>query len=95
MTCYDACIISSRLSCRSYAFALNKKVRRLGLKCALSAKSNEGRLLLVDSLLLPDAPKTKIMMQKLQRLLEGNPRISVLLVDSAKTGQGAGGAEVT
>eukprot|EP00775_Hariotina_reticulata_P001256 gene1255-1596_t len=74
---------------RSYAYALPKKVRRLGLKCALSAKSNEGRLLLVDSL-LPDIPKTKLMLQKLQHLLEGNRRMSVLLVDSDKTGDDGG-----
>eukprot|EP00879_Flechtneria_rotunda_P021005 GHRR01022126.1.p1 GENE.GHRR01022126.1~~GHRR01022126.1.p1 ORF type:complete len:332 (+),score=63.83 GHRR01022126.1:117-1112(+) len=70
---------------RSYAFALPKKVRRLGLKCALSAKANEGRLLVLDSL-KPDVPKTKHMLAKLQKLLAGQPRISVLLVDGDKFG---------
>lgn len=45
------------------------QVRRLGLKCALSAKANEGRLILVDSL-TPFTPKTKFMAVKLQALLD-------------------------
>jgi hypothetical protein len=45
------------------------QVRRLGLKCALSAKANEGRLILVDSL-TPLLPKTKVMAGKLQALLD-------------------------
>jgi hypothetical protein len=67
---------------RSYAFQLNKKVRRLGLKCALSAKANEGRLILVDSLAPPADPhnpfkfKTKVMAVKLQSLL--NTQVSLL-----------------
>lgn len=74
---------------RSYAYALPKKVRRLGLKCALSAKANEGRLLLVDSL-NPNSPKTKQMYTKLQKLLEDRPRMSVLLMDSDKLGEDGG-----
>jgi hypothetical protein len=45
------------------------QVRRLGLKCALSAKANEGRLILVNSL-TPSTPKTKFMAQQLQALLD-------------------------
>lgn len=41
----------------------------MGLKCALSAKANEGRLILVDSL-LPETPKTKFMAGKLENLLQ-------------------------
>lgn len=74
---------------RSYEYALPKKVRRLGLKCALSAKAHEGRLLLLDSL-MPDSPKTKHMHTKLQQLLQGHPRISVLLMDSDKMGDDGG-----
>lgn len=74
---------------RSYAYALPKKVRRLGLKCALSAKANEGRLLVLDSLKL-SSPKTKHMVEKLERLLEGQPRLNVLLVDLAKDGEDGG-----
>jgi len=43
---------------RSYEFNLNKKVRKLGLKCALSAKAAEGALVVVDDAKF-DTPKTK------------------------------------
>lgn len=42
---------------RSHAHGLPKKVRRLGIKCALSAKAFERRLVVVDSLKPPE-PKT-------------------------------------
>lgn len=43
---------------RSYSYKLPKKVRRLALKSALSAKVGEENLLVLDALQL-DAPKTK------------------------------------
>lgn len=43
---------------RSYRYTLNKKVRRLALKSALSAKAAEGNVLVVDGLEM-DAIKTK------------------------------------
>jgi len=43
---------------RSHEYSLNKKVRSLGLKHALSAKQAEGKLIVVDALSLKDA-KTK------------------------------------
>lgn len=54
-------------SVRSYAFSLNKKVRALGLKCALSAKAAEGSLIVVDAVKF-DAPKTKDAVAKLKTL---------------------------
>ena len=47
---------------RDYRYTLNKKVRRLALKSALSAKAAEGAILVVDDLKLP-AIKTKTMQQ--------------------------------
>lgn len=77
---------------RSHAHKLPKKVRRLGLKCALSAKAHEGRLLLLDSL-CPEQPKTKLLASKLARLLAGRgERRSALLIDSAKDGEDGGEA---
>lgn len=70
---------------RSHAHKLNKRVRRLGLKCALSAKAWEGRLLVVDSL-RPAEPRTKVMDAHLDVLLADAPRRSVLLVDTEKLG---------
>ena len=43
---------------RSHEHGLPKKVRALGLKCALSSKVAEGKLLVLDEVLLPE-PKTK------------------------------------
>ena len=43
---------------RSYRYTLNKKVRRLALKSALSAKAAEGKVLVVDKLAM-DEIKTK------------------------------------
>ncbi|XP_021763487.1 uncharacterized protein LOC110728146 [Chenopodium quinoa] len=43
---------------RSHAFKLNKKVRRLGLKIALSARAAEGKLVIFDDLSVP-THKTK------------------------------------
>jgi large subunit ribosomal protein L4 len=74
---------------RSHAHKLPKKVRRLGLRCALSAKAHEGRLLLLDSL-HPEEPKTKLLAAKLGRLLAGRHRRSALLIDSAKDGADGG-----
>ena len=45
---------------RSYSYALNKKVKRLALKSAVSAKAAEGAIVVVDELTLPEI-KTKTM----------------------------------
>lgn len=49
---------------RSHAFSLNKKVRKLGLMHALSAKNEESRFIVVKNLDLVDA-KTSILKKKL------------------------------
>ena len=43
---------------RSHAYDLNKKIRKLGLKCALSLKAQNGNLFIVDNLGVKSA-KTK------------------------------------
>jgi len=47
---------------RDYTFKVNKKVRQLALKMALSAKVNDEGILLVDKLEVPEA-KTKLMLK--------------------------------
>jgi large subunit ribosomal protein L4 len=74
---------------RSHAIDLPKKVRRLGLSSALSAKFNEGRLIIVDSL-RPEEPKTKLMVAHLESLLAQYPRLSACLIDSDKKGSDGG-----
>ena len=43
---------------RSYSYVLNKKVKRLALKSVLSAKAQEGEIVVVDAIKM-DAIKTK------------------------------------
>lgn len=49
---------------RSHAHNLPKKIRRLGMRSALSAKQAEGKLVVVDALDLPEA-KTKALKETL------------------------------
>jgi len=52
---------------RSHAFKLPKKVRKLGLKSALSRKCAEGKLIVLDKATLKDA-KTKALADHLEKL---------------------------
>ncbi len=52
---------------RDYVVKVNKKVRRLALKSALTSKFNEGDVLVVDSIKLA-SPKTKLMAEVLKNL---------------------------
>ncbi|PSC72778.1 39S ribosomal mitochondrial [Micractinium conductrix] len=74
---------------RSHEHSLPKRVRRLGLQCALSAKAWERRLLVVDSLAPVDA-RTRTMSDHVAALLADAPRRSVLLCDSSKEGEDGG-----
>src|ERR687887_2132172 len=49
---------------RSHEYGLQKKVRRLGMRCALSAKAAEGKLVIIDDVKLADG-KTKALKQRL------------------------------
>ncbi|XP_015894352.1 uncharacterized protein LOC107428345 [Ziziphus jujuba] len=62
---------------RSHAFKLNKKVRRLGLKIALTARAAEGKLLVYEDLELP-THKTKNIVNHIKEM-ENTKK--VLLVD--------------
>ena len=63
---------------RSHAFDLQKKVRRLGLKIALSAKQDEGKLMLIDAAHVGEA-KTKALRARLAALGWD----SVLIIDGS------------
>ena len=52
---------------RSHAHSLPKKVRRLALKCALSSKQTEGKLVVLDAAVL-EKPKTKVLATHLLEL---------------------------
>src|ERR671934_1577078 len=61
---------------RSHEFGLQKKVRRLALKTALSAKQAEGKLIVLEAAKLEEA-KTKALAQRLDKL----GWASVLIID--------------
>jgi large subunit ribosomal protein L4 len=52
---------------RLFTLSLNKKVRALGLKMALSSKARDGQLVVLDNLDVPEG-KTKVLAQKLGQL---------------------------
>jgi large subunit ribosomal protein L4 len=52
---------------RSHAFSLQKKVRKLGLKTALSAKAGEGKLVVIDTATVSEA-KTKALRSRFETL---------------------------
>ena len=63
---------------RSHAFDLQKRVRRLGLKIALSAKQDEGKLAVIDAAHISEA-KTKTLRARLATLGWD----SVLIIDGS------------
>ena len=62
---------------RDYGFSVNKKVRRLAMKSALSAKLADNELIVLDSLTL-DAIKTKEMVKVVNALETGKKVLFVL-----------------
>jgi large subunit ribosomal protein L4 len=68
---------------RSHEFSLQKKVRKLGLKTALSAKQGEGKLAVIDAAHCAEA-KTKALRAKLDTL----GWESVLIIDGPSVDAG-------
>lgn len=68
---------------RSYAYKLNKKVRRLAIKSALSSKVVENEVLVLDQLTF-EAPKTKEMIAVLNNL-NVDKKALVVLADANET----------
>src|ERR1700681_161613 len=63
---------------RSHEFSLQKKVRKLGLKTALSSKQREGKLIVIDAARVDEA-KTKALRMRFETLGWD----SVLMIDEA------------
>src|ERR1700761_119799 len=68
---------------RSHAFDLQKKVRKLALKTALSAKQAEGKLIVLDRASI-DSPKTKLLVERFEKL----GWTSVLIIDGPEVDEG-------
>jgi large subunit ribosomal protein L4 len=69
---------------RDYSFKLNKKVKRLALKSALTTKVNEGKLVVVDSFNMEEV-KTKVMAGALKAI--NAEKALVVLGDDNKNAQ--------
>jgi len=61
---------------RSYRYTVNKKIRRLAMLSALSAKLKENELIVVDALSF-EAPKTKEMVKFLEAVKAGKKALIV------------------
>ncbi|HVJ55486.1 MAG TPA: 50S ribosomal protein L4 [Aliidongia sp.] len=68
---------------RSHAFDLQKKVRKLALKTALSTKQAEGKLIVIDQAAI-DQPKTKLLVERFSKL----GWASVLIIDGPEVDEG-------
>ena len=73
---------------RDYSYTLNKKVKRLALKSALSAKAAQGAVLVVDGLKLEEI-KTKAMKEMLNSIGASksvviSPEVDQIVVKSAR-----------
>ena len=62
---------------RTFSSSLNKKVRALGLKMALSAKAKDGKLIVLDNLDMNGDAKTKALVAKLDKLGFGKTNLVV------------------
>ncbi|MEN3971932.1 50S ribosomal protein L4 [Sphingomicrobium sp. XHP0235] len=62
---------------RTFSSSLNKKVRVLGLKMALSAKAKDGKLIVLDNLDMNGDAKTKALQGKLEKLGFGKTNLVI------------------
>lgn len=65
---------------RSYAFRMPRKQRRLAIKSALSAKVQEGELVVVDNINF-DEPKTKNVVKMLNDFKAANDKALIITAD--------------
>ena len=82
---------------RSYAYTLNKKVKRLALKSALSAKAAENNIVVIDSIKM-ETVKTKTFANFLNAVgAEKKPLVVTAEADQivVKSGRNIPGCEVT
>ena len=82
---------------RDYSYTLNKKVRRLALKSALSAKAAEQEIIVIDSIKM-DAPQTKTFAAFLSAVGADCKALVVTAAPDAnvvKSGRNIPGCEIT
>lgn len=74
---------------RSHEHQLNRKVRQMGIRCVLSAKAAEGRLIVMQDMALKSA-KTRELDSALDVVLSNAPRRSILLMDTGPKSEDGG-----
>lgn len=82
---------------RDYSYSLNKKVKRLALKSALSAKAAEGEIIVIDGLALPEI-KTRAFKSFLEKVeVSGKALVVTKEVDETviKSARNLPGVETT
>jgi large subunit ribosomal protein L4 len=84
---------------RSYRFTVNKKVKRLAMKSALSSKLSEGKLIVIDNITMSEF-KTKTMVKMLESLnISGKkalivlPEVNKFVIESASNIPGVATAQ--
>lgn len=65
---------------RDYSFKLNKKVKQLARKSALSLRASQNQIMVLDELSF-DAPKTKKMIELLEKLNISGKKVLFILSD--------------
>ncbi|MCL4815144.1 MAG: 50S ribosomal protein L4 [Flavobacteriales bacterium] len=68
---------------RDYGFKLNKKVKQLARKSALTYKAKEGKIIVIEDLTF-NSPKTKEYIQILNNLSVSNEKTLLILAESNK-----------
>ncbi len=66
---------------RSYAFKLNRKVKQLARKSALSLRAKQEQILVLDALTF-EAPKTKAMVEVLNNLNVAGKKVTFIVSDA-------------
>lgn len=66
---------------RDYSFKLNKKVKQLARRSALSMRAQNGQIIIVDALHF-DAPKTKAMVEVMNNLKVADKKVLFILAEN-------------
>ena len=66
---------------RSYAFKLNRKVKQLARKSALSLRAKQNEIIVLDALTF-EAPKTKAMVEVLNNLNVAGKKVTFIVSDA-------------
>ncbi len=82
---------------RDYSYTINKKVRRLAMKSALTSKANEGKIIVIDNMEM-DAPKTKEFIAMLSAVNANKKALFVTAENNTnivKSGRNIQGVQIT